>query len=61
MTAVARAPATPPPAAAPTRREGGSTPAPGGGRAAAPEGFDAIRAVRSRADYEAWYPVFGAS
>jgi alkylation response protein AidB-like acyl-CoA dehydrogenase len=30
-------------------------------RAAAPGGFDAIRAVRRRADYEAWYPVFGAS
>jgi len=30
-------------------------------RAAAPGGSDAIRAVRSRADYEAWYPVFGAS
>jgi alkylation response protein AidB-like acyl-CoA dehydrogenase len=30
-------------------------------RAAAAGGRDAIRAVRSRDDYEAWYPVFGAS
>ncbi|MCU0267233.1 MAG: acyl-CoA dehydrogenase family protein [Acidimicrobiales bacterium] len=30
-------------------------------RDAAPGGAAAIRAVRSRADYEAWYPVFGAS
>jgi len=30
-------------------------------RAAAPGGVAAIRAVRSRDDYEAWYPVFGAS
>ena len=30
-------------------------------RAAAPGGPEAIRGVRSRADYEAWYPVFGAS
>jgi alkylation response protein AidB-like acyl-CoA dehydrogenase len=29
--------------------------------AAARGGAAAIRAVRSRADYEAWYPVFGAS
>jgi len=30
-------------------------------RAAAPEGAAAIRRVRSRVDYERWYPVFGAS
>ncbi|HEV2310709.1 MAG TPA: acyl-CoA dehydrogenase, partial [Acidimicrobiia bacterium] len=30
-------------------------------RAAAADGPDAIRAVRSRADYEAWYPAFGGS
>ncbi len=30
-------------------------------RDAAPGGARAIRAVRPRADYEAWYPVFGAS
>jgi alkylation response protein AidB-like acyl-CoA dehydrogenase len=30
-------------------------------RDAAPGGPRAIRAVRPRADYEAWYPVFGAS
>ena len=30
-------------------------------REAAADGPAAIRAVRSRADYEAWYPVFGAS
>ncbi|HWW45306.1 MAG TPA: acyl-CoA dehydrogenase family protein, partial [Acidimicrobiia bacterium] len=30
-------------------------------RAAAPDGPEAIRKVRRRADYEAWYPVFGAS
>ena len=30
-------------------------------REAAPGGPRAIRAVRPRADYEAWYPVFGAS
>jgi alkylation response protein AidB-like acyl-CoA dehydrogenase len=30
-------------------------------REAAPGGAAAIRNVRSRADYEAWYPVFGAS
>ncbi len=30
-------------------------------RDAAPGGIDAIRAVRPRAAYEAWYPVFGAS
>ena len=30
-------------------------------RAASADGPEAIRAVRSRADYEAWYPVFGAS
>ena len=30
-------------------------------RAAAPGGTEAIRRVRSRADYEAWYPEFGAS
>ena len=29
--------------------------------AAARGGNSAIREVRSRADYEAWYPVFGAS
>src|SRR5690348_9312630 len=30
-------------------------------RKAAAEGTRAIRAVRPRADYEAWYPVFGSS
>ncbi len=30
-------------------------------RVAAPEGAAALRAVRSRADYEAWYPAFAAS
>ena len=30
-------------------------------RAAAPGGPEAIRAVRSREEYEAWYPAFGAS
>ena len=30
-------------------------------REAAAGGPAAIRAVRPRADYEAWYPVFGAS
>jgi len=30
-------------------------------RAAATDGHDAIRGVRSRADYEAWYPVFADS
>lgn len=30
-------------------------------RAAAPGGRDAIRAVRPRADYEAWYPTFADS
>src|SRR6476619_5867695 len=30
-------------------------------RDAAPGGRAAIRAVRSRADYEAWYPTFAAS
>ncbi len=30
-------------------------------RRAAEEGISSLRAVRTRADYEAWYPVFGAS
>lgn len=30
-------------------------------RDAAPRGVNAIRAVRSRDEYEAWYPVFGGS
>ncbi|MDD9371790.1 MAG: hypothetical protein PV358_16850, partial [Acidimicrobiales bacterium] len=30
-------------------------------RKAAPGGRAAIRAVRPRADYEAWYPTFAAS
>ncbi len=34
---------------------------PGAWRDAAPQGRQAIRRVRSRAEYEAWYPVFAAS
>ena len=30
-------------------------------RVAAPDGHDAIRAVRSRDEYEAWYPTFADS
>jgi len=61
MTALALDAASSPTDAAAMTRDWVESHVPAAWRAAAPEGFDAIRAVRSRADYEAWYPVFGAS
>jgi len=61
MTAVALDAASSPEDAASATRAWVEAHVPAAWRAAAPGGRDAIRAARSRAEYEAWYPVFGAS
>ncbi len=53
--------ATPTPAVEAAVREWVDAHVPASWRDAAPRGINAIRAIRSRDEYEAWYPVFGRS